>query len=431
MIKLRHLHWSVTLTLAIIFLLRTEAVVSQEVTTSDFEIEEEYYDSEEDDFVVVDSTYVESDPSWTATIKQRLDRLMYSDIFQTTTVGMYVYDLTTNAVLYKYNEKQLMRPASTMKMITAVTALDRLGGDYKYRTKLNYTGDIANGVLNGNIYIKGDFDPMFDTTDLDMLIDCIKDMGIRTISGNVYMDLSMKDNDRLGEGWCWDDDNPTLTPLLLSGKDEFAIKFKNSLLSNGIKYEGLMRVGNTPQDAKSIVTVSRKLTDLLPQMMKNSDNLYAEALFYQLAASATSSGSASAKQGRQAVNKLIKKLGFDTSGYYVADGSGLSLYNYVSPELETEFLKYAYKNKDIFDVLYKSMPIAGVDGTLNDRMRSGYAHGNVHAKTGTVTRVSALAGYCTAANGHLICFSIINMGIPKAAVGRKFQDAVCESLCRP
>ena len=81
--------------------------------------------------------------------------------------------------------------------------------------------------------------------------------------------------------------------------------------------------------------------------------------------------------------------------------------------------------------LYASMPIAGIDGTLDDRMRRGHAHGNVHAKTGTVTGVSALAGYCTAANGHKLCFSIINMGIRRSATGRRFQDRVCEALCRP
>ena len=56
---------------------------------------------------------------------------------------------------------------------------------------------------------------------------------------------------------------------------------------------------------------------------------------------------------------------------------------------------------------------------------------NVTAKTGTVTGVSALAGYCTAANGHYLCFSIINNGIRKAQTGRTFQDRVCEALCTP
>jgi D-alanyl-D-alanine carboxypeptidase/D-alanyl-D-alanine-endopeptidase (penicillin-binding protein 4) len=131
------------------------------------------------------------------------------------------------------------------------------------------------------------------------------------------------------------------------------------------------------------------------------------------------------------VNRLINKLGFRPSDYYIADGSGLSLYNYVSPELEVAFLRYAYANEDIYQHLIDAMPIAGVDGTLEKRMRSGYAHTNVKAKTGTVTGVSALTGYCTAANGHQLCFSIINMGIRKAAIGRNFQDHFCEALCMP
>ena len=166
------------------------------------------------------------------------------------------------------------------------------------------------------------------------------------------------------------------------------------------------------------------------RMMKKSDNLFAESMFYQLAASGGTKR-ASAKNGRQQVNKLISKLGFRDSDYYIADGSGLSLYNYVSPELEVAFLKYAYRNENIYIHLLPAMPVAGVDGTLASRMNSGFAHQNVKAKTGTVTGVSALTGYCTAANGHLLCFSIINMGIRKAATGRRFQDRVCQALCEP
>ena len=127
-------------------------------------------------------------------------------------------------------------------------------------------------------------------------------------------------------------------------------------------------------------------------------------MFYQLAASTGNKG-ANAKMGRALVNKLITRLKLQPNDYYIADGSGLSLYNYVSPELEVAFLRYAYANDNIYPHLITAMPIAGVDGTLEKRMRSGYAHGNVKAKTGTVTGVSALTGYCTAANGHLLCFS--------------------------
>ena len=164
------------------------------------------------------------------------------------------------------------------------------------------------------------------------------------------------------------------------------------------------------------------------RMMKKSDNLYSESVFYHLAASSGSYAPATAKQGRQVMNRLIQQLGFKPSKYYIADGSGLSLYNYVSPELEVAFLKYAYKHKKIYEPLRELMPVAGVDGTLDDRMLRGYARGNVHAKTGTVTGVSALAGYCTAANGHVLCFSIINMGIRHSSSGRRFKTA-CVRRC--
>ena len=167
------------------------------------------------------------------------------------------------------------------------------------------------------------------------------------------------------------------------------------------------------------------------RQMKRSDNLYSESVFYHIASDYIGGrGGATARNGRQAMNRLVSKLGFKPSAYYIADGSGLSLYNYVSPELEVAFLKYAYRHSRIYDNLLPCLPIAGVDGTLGKRMRSGAAHDNVKAKTGTVTGVSALAGYCTAANGHRLCFSIINMGIRHASSGRNFQDKVCQALCR-
>ena len=77
------------------------------------------------------------------------------------------------------------------------------------------------------------------------------------------------------------------------------------------------------------------------------------------------------------------------------------------------------------------MPIAGVDGTLENRMRTGFARGNVKAKTGTVTGISSLAGYLTAANNHVLAFCIFNQGVLKSADGRAFQDKVCTALCEP
>lgn len=383
------------------------------------------------DSIDTDTIVSEADLPWPQNIQTRMEKLLDNNIFETSTVGMIVYDLTADSTLFTHNPRQLMRPASTLKMIVAVTALDRLGHDYEYRTRMYLTGRQDSCTLNGNVYCRGGFDPAFSQDDLDALVDSIKSLGIDTINGNIYADTSMKDADRLGEGWCWDDDNPVLSPLLVSRKDNFTERLRSRLKAAGVVVTGDNREGTTPRSARLICTVSRPLTDILQRMMKRSDNLYAESMFYQIAASAGSSAPATARTGRQMVNRMVQKFGLKPSHYYIADGSGLSLYNYVSPELEVKFLKHAYHQDDIYPYLHAAMPIAGVDGTLKSRMKRGYAHENVHAKTGTVTGVSALAGYCTAANGHVLCFSIINMGIRYSSTGRRFQDRVCEALCRP
>lgn len=388
-------------------------------------------DTAQVDTLGTDVLISEDDRPWPQNVQSRIEGLLQDEMFETTTVGMMVYDLTADSVIFKYNERQLMRPASSLKMMVAVTALDRLGKDYEYETRLLSAGSVDGSVFDGDLYCKGGFDPVFNGADLDVFVDSVRRLGIDTIRGNLYADLSMKDSDRLGEGWCWDDDNPVLTPLLFSGEDGFMERFRDRLGKAGIEVEGEIRTGEVPRSAHTLCVVRRRIDEVLPRMMKQSDNLYSESVFYQLAALDSPSSPASAKNGHFVMNKLIKKLSYKPSDYYIADGSGLSLYNYVSPELEVAFLRYAFGKDEIYVPLYQVMPVAGIDGTLRRRMRSGYATGNVHAKTGTVTGVSALAGYCTAANGHTLCFSIINMGLRRAATGRKFQDKVCEALCRP
>lgn len=123
-------------------------------------------------------------------------------------------------------------------------------------------------------------------------------------------------------------------------------------------------------------------------------------------------------------------LGFNPDNYKIVDGSGVSLYNYISPRLLLEYLKYAYYHRDIFLPLYDVLPIAGVDGTLQYRMKQTKARGNVRAKTGSVTGVSSLAGYVKGADGHQLAFVIINQNVLKLSRARVFQDKVCDILSR-
>ena len=242
----------------------------------------------------------------------------------------------------------------------------------------------------------------------------------------------MKDAALLGEGWCWDDDNPVLSPLVFSRKDIFMDRFLAKLKDAGIEYEEMYASTKTcPTNAFTICTRFHTMDQVLHKMMKESDNLYAESMYYQIAAS-TGNRPASAKSARSVERQFInQKLGLDASRYKLADGSGLSLYNYLSAELEVAMLRYAFRNDNIKQHLIHSLPIAGVDGTLKKRMRSGSAHGNVKAKTGTLTGIISLAGYCTAANGHELCFSIINNGIMHGSNARNFADKVCKLLCQP
>ena len=415
-----------------VLLVSASAVLAQEVNVNaatDDAVLAIPEDSLVEDTVAMDSIAEPVALPWPQNVQARLDAILLSRQFQTTQIGLQVYDLTADSVIYQYNERQQMRPASTMKMINAVTTLDKLGGNYQFRTRLYYTGKVDSCVLRGNIYCKGGMDPAFNIDDLNAFVESVKRLGVDTIRGNICADLSMKDGDRWGEGWCWDDDNPSLSPLLVGKKDRFMSRFLQELRNARIVLIGDTLRGTTPTGAREICTRAHTIDQILDRMMKNSDNLYAESMFYQLAASA--GGKATAKTGRAMVNRLIQKMGMNPGNYYIADGSGLSLYNYVSAELEVAFLRYAYRNTNIYNYLLPSMPIAGVDGTLDNRMRTGFAHGNVKAKTGTVTGVSALAGYLTAANGHRLCFSIINQGQRKAKTIRPYQDRICEALCKP
>lgn len=367
---------------------------------------------------------------WPQSVQVNIDRLLKSSMFETSQVGIMIYDLDADSAIYRYNERQLMRPASTMKLITAIAAIDRLGGSYQFKTKLKYTGSIENRTLTGDLYCVGGFDPRFNSDDMNAFIENLKEMGVDTIRGILYADYSMKERYLLGEGWCWDDDNPVLSPLLFGRKDKFMERFANDLRKNDVVVQAFNSTGTAPSDSYEICTRFHTIDQVLMRMMKESDNLYAESMFYQIAAS-TGNRPASAKDARSVIKRLIEKVGLDPSKYKIADGSGLSLYNYVSAELEIKLLRYAYRNDNVYMHLLPSLPVAGIDGTLKNRMRGTFASGNVRAKTGTVTGINSLAGYCTASNGHKICFAIINQGLLHGKNGRAFQDKVCEILCRP
>ena len=357
-------------------------------------------------------------------------------ILETSQMGVMVYDLTADSVLYQRDARQTLRPASTMKLITAITALDRLGGDYQYSTRLV--------SRDSTIVLIGGMDPLINEDDLRMMADSLKAMGIDTIRGGIIADRSMKDEDLYGEGWCWDDDNPELSPLVYHRKDYMIEAFQKALYNANVNLNpDLNPNGNlspltshlsplTSHLSPLNIEITHSLREVLVPMMKHSNNLYAESMYYQIGL--LKGKPSTAKKAKAIEEEVLKKApslnGRDGVGpHRFADGSGLSLYNYVSADILVAFLRYAYHNKDIYLELYDALPIAGVDGTLKDRMKNTPAMDNVHAKTGTLSGVSSLAGYCKTRDGRTLAFAIINQGVMKGSYAKALQDKLCNAMC--
>ena len=373
--------------------------------------------------------------TWQAAKQQALDSLCQSPMFETSQLGLYVYDLTDGQPLYAVNAAHRMRPASCQKVVTAVTALHYLKGNYKFSTDFRITGKVNGRVLNGDIIVTGGMDPLVSADDLLQAATSIKQkLGIDSIAGVIMYDLFMREDTPLGWGWCWDDDYGPLSALLVDGKDTFEENWIKALKTAGIKTltnSSFKRENANPKggSGSSAYTIRHNIDDVLMPMMKESNNIFAECMFYQIAASTGKKG-AGHKQAASRTDELIKRIGLNPDQYKVADGSGLSLYNYVSAEMLVAMLGYAWRTQAIRDHLLPSLPIAGYDGTLQKRMIGTEAEGNVRAKTGTVTGVSSLAGYLTTANNHTLAFAIINQGVVSSSMGRTFQDKVCQELCR-
>ena len=205
--------------------------------------------------------------------------------------------------------------------------------------------------------------------------------------------------------------------------------FKERLELEGIYIDKPIDIKRLEENPVYPGTIYRSIDTVLSQLNKNSDNLNGEMLIYAMAYN-DSGAPATADDGLAAVKRFIDTLGFNSNDYSIADGSGVSHYNLVSAELLLETLKYFYyKRKNLFPLFYNSLAVAGVDGTLKNRMKNTSAQNNVHAKTGTLNGVSSLSGYVTAKNGHLLAFSImIQNFVNDYSKARSFQNSICASL---
>jgi D-alanyl-D-alanine carboxypeptidase/D-alanyl-D-alanine-endopeptidase (penicillin-binding protein 4) len=206
----------------------------------------------------------------------------------------------------------------------------------------------------------------------------------------------------------------------------FAEKMAEQLPESNIRMAGMMRV---PLDAQILSYTTHSMAEAVRRLNKESDNLNAEMLLYALGYGQNAGEPASTEKGIAVVQQLIAQTGFDPKVYSIVDGSGLSNQNYLTPELLVAVLKHMYQSQ-YFELYRQSLPIAGVDGTLANRMKGTAAHRKLTAKTGSLTGVSALSGYVTARNGNLLAFSIMiqNFTERTSFVATNYIDKICEAL---
>ena len=367
-------------------------------------------------------------------LRSDIDAVLQDTLFTSASIGIKVVAVETGERVYEKNIHKLHHPASTMKLITAATALAKLGSDYRFETTV-YVDTAANAEVAGNVYLKGRADPVLQPDDAVKLGDALLQTGIKSIQGNIVVDETYLDTVREGPGWMWDD-----RPLHFSALGIRSIEpdnnigsralacghlLKRTLTQKGIDVRGEVIFGTVPVAARSVAThLSPSLADILKLMNKPSDNYIAELLFKTIGAEVIGEPG-TWKKGRTAITAFLDEIMDAPPIHRCIDGSGVSRYNLLNVDLLTKLLVYIYHNFALRPEYLASLPIAGVDGTLKNRMQGMYAEKVLRAKTGTLSGVSALAGYTVTADGEIFAFGIlISHYIGSSAQARDIQDKI-------
>lgn len=445
-------------------------------------------------------------------LAQKIDQLLSDPALNHGAQSVVVRSLKTGATIYERNVDLAMIPASNMKLIVSATALDRLGPDFTYSSRVYACGKVnPRGVVEGDLALVGGGDPILETGDLRDIAREIRCRGIKKVAGDVIVDDYLFDDRRLGTGWAWDDlsyyysaeisalnlNRNTVRVWIYPGKrpgepavvcldpansymeigsapitgepeSQKAVWVFRTLGANVIRAGGSIPAGVRVSAPEAVVTVrdpaiyaghvfvselrkqgivvlgnvkrkrlpgdavlvcehkSPPLSEILKLLNKPSDNLIAEVLLKTLGA--VIKGSGSVDSGREVEKEFLSAAGVDISGVSIVDGSGLSRLNYLTARSLVDLLSFMYRHKH-FKVFLDSLPIAGVDGTLRNRMKGTRAQNNVRAKTGYVSRVSSLSGYLTTGSGEPLVFAILmNHHLCPNSSATAIQDRICEEL---
>ena len=195
------------------------------------------------------------------------------------------------------------------------------------------------------------------------------------------------------------------------------------------------RPGSASSAPPAPIAIARHLSDSLAVSVRNflkvSDNLTGEQLVKAIGAETAGPPGDYANGLAAERHFLAAEVGIDTTSMVLADGSGVSRYNLVTVRQVVGLLAYMAGREDLAPAFFSALPIAGVDGTLEDRMQGTAAERRVRAKTGSLSGVSALSGYVMTEGGEHLAFSLLMEFFPGSASPRRaVQDSIVAALAR-
>ena len=354
--------------------------------------------------------------------------------------GALVLDLDDGTTVFGRNADKPLAPASTEKLTVALAALQELGAGFRIETTVLGSGSRAGNRWSGDLLLVGHGDPSLGRDDLRGLARQVRSLGIRSVTGRVLGDESYFDSRRTAPGWkpsfykiesaplsaliverAWLDRRQRDRPALAA-----AILFKRALRAAGVSVKG--KPGGATAGAGTVRlagVTSPPLGRLVDHMNTESDNFFAEMLLKQLGARELRRGTTAA--GASVVRRVLAERGVPLARVRIVDGSGLSRLDRLTVRALAALLLSAWKDPSVARPFKASLAIAGVNGTLEDRMRTGPARGVVRAKTGTTSLASALAGYVGA--GYVFALLMNGNPVPYSSA-RAAQDRFVQRLAR-
>jgi len=373
-----------------------------------------------------------------AALRSALSHALASRYVSPSRTGAIAVDLRTGDVVFQRHGSRSLAPASVEKLPVAYAALRILGPSYRFRTQVVGTGDRVGSTWRGNLYLVGTGDPTLERRDLGSLARHVARWGIRRVSGSVVADEHYYDTRRGAPGWkrsFLGIESRPLSALALQGVRIPGLNssarvtggaFRAALGRAGISVARPTGYGRAPGGGLPLaVDYSRTLADIVEEMDHESDNFVAEMLLKQLGAVETGHGTTAA--GSAVVTSELERAGVPLAGVRIVDGSGLSLEDRLTPRALVALLLAAERDPGIRGPFLASLAVAGLSGTMRDRLQRRPARGQVIAKTGTTNEASALAGFVR----RRYAFAVVQNGSPVAWwSARAVQDRFVTALVR-